>query len=41
VIGGGIIPLMIPLLKEKGSRNFGPGTQIKDVASFIRENVPR
>jgi methylmalonyl-CoA mutase C-terminal domain/subunit len=43
VIGGGIIPPdEIPLLKEKGIKGiFGPGTRIKDVASFIRENVPR
>jgi methylmalonyl-CoA mutase C-terminal domain/subunit len=43
VIGGGIIPPdEIPLLKEKGIKGiFGPGTRIKDIASFIRENVQR
>jgi methylmalonyl-CoA mutase C-terminal domain/subunit len=43
VIGGGIIPPDdIPLLKEKGIKGiFGPGARIKDIASFIRENVPR
>jgi methylmalonyl-CoA mutase C-terminal domain/subunit len=41
VIGGGIIPSEdIPLLNEKGVRAvFGPGSLIKDVADFIRENV--
>ena len=41
IIGGGIIPQEdIPLLKEKGiSAVFGPGTQIEEVAQFIRENV--
>jgi len=39
IIGGGIIPQEdIPLLKEKGiSAVFGPGTQIEEVAKFIRE----
>ncbi len=43
VIGGGIIPPDdIPSLKERGIKGiFGPGTQIKDIASFIRENVRR
>jgi methylmalonyl-CoA mutase C-terminal domain/subunit len=43
VIGGGIIsPDDIALLKEKGIKGiFGPGTQVKDVASFIREHVQR
>jgi methylmalonyl-CoA mutase C-terminal domain/subunit len=43
IIGGGIIPEEdIPLLKEKGiSAVFGPGTQIEEVAKFIRENVKR
>ena len=43
IIGGGIIPQEdIPLLKEKGiSAVFGPGTQIEEVAKFIRENVKR
>ena len=42
VIGGGIIPPDdIPSLKERGIKGiFGPGTRIKDVASFIRENAP-
>jgi len=41
VIGGGIIPPDdVPLLREKGIKGiFGPGTRIKDVASFIREHV--
>jgi len=43
VIGGGIIPPDdIPSLREKGIKGiFGPGTRIKDVATFIRENAPR
>ena len=43
VIGGGIIsPDDIPSLKEKGIKGiFAPGTRIKDVASFIRENIQR
>ena len=43
IIGGGIIPQEdIPLLKEKGiSAVFGPGTQVEEVAKFIRENVKR
>jgi methylmalonyl-CoA mutase C-terminal domain/subunit len=41
VIGGGIMyPDDIPLLKRKGLKEiFGPGTRIKDIANFIRENV--
>jgi len=41
VIGGGIIPKEdIPSLKESGVEEiFGPGTFIKDIANFIRENV--
>ncbi|MEM2125919.1 MAG: cobalamin B12-binding domain-containing protein [Candidatus Methanosuratincola sp.] len=41
VIGGGIIPPEdIPFLKEKGiSEIFGPGTSIKEVAEYIRQNV--
>lgn len=41
VIGGGIIPKDdIPYLESKGiSRCFGPGTPIKDVADYIKENV--
>jgi methylmalonyl-CoA mutase C-terminal domain/subunit len=43
VIGGGIIPQEdIQRLKEKGIKGiFGPGTSIKDVAKFIRENIQR
>lgn len=41
VIGGGIVPPDdISFLKEKGVKAvFGPGTQIRDVADFIRQNV--
>lgn len=41
VIGGGIIPPEdIPFLKEKGvSEIFGPGTSIKEIAEYIRQNV--
>ena len=41
LIGGGIIPEEdIPFLKKKGIKAiFGPGTQIKDIADFIRSNV--
>jgi len=41
VIGGGIIPDEdVPLLNEKGvSAVFGPGAPIRDIASYIRENV--
>ena len=43
VVGGGIIPPEdIPLLREKGIKMvFGPGTKIKEIANFIRENVER
>lgn len=43
VIGGGIIPPDdILTLKETGiSGIFGPGTSIRDVAKFIRENVKK
>ena len=41
VIGGGIIPKEdIPSLKESGiAEVFGPGTFIRDIAGFIRNNV--
>ncbi len=41
IIGGGSIPAEdIAFLKEKGvSAIFGPGTFIREVASYIRENV--
>ena len=41
VIGGGIIPPEdIPSLKEKGvARIFGPGTMVKEIAEYIRQNV--
>ncbi|HCX89935.1 MAG: methylmalonyl-CoA mutase [Deltaproteobacteria bacterium CG12_big_fil_rev_8_21_14_0_65_43_10] len=41
VIGGGIIPEEhIPILKEKGvAEIFGPGTLIKKIAEYIKENV--
>ena len=43
VIGGGIISQDdVPSLKEKGIKGiFGPGTAIKEIAKFIRENVKR
>ncbi len=43
VIGGGIIPEEdYPFLKEKGVKAiFGPGSNIKDIADFIRKNVKR
>jgi len=43
VIGGGIIsPDDVLSLKEKGIKEiFGPGTRIKDIASFIRQNIQR
>lgn len=43
VIGGGIIPDEdIPSLKEQGiSAIFGPGSSIKKIADYIRENVRR
>jgi len=41
VIGGGIIPEEdISLLKANGIKAiFGPGSSIKEIASYIRENV--
>ena len=41
VIGGGIIPDDdIPPLKEKGIKEiFGPGSRVKDIATFIREHL--
>lgn len=43
IVGGGIIPHDdIPLLKEKGIEGvFGPGSKVKDIADFIRENLKR
>lgn len=43
VLGGGIIPPEdAPLLKEEGVKGiFGPGTQIKEVADFIRKNISK
>ena len=43
VVAGGIIPQDdIPLLKEKGvAEVFGPGTPVKDIAGFIRQNTKR
>lgn len=43
VIGGGIIPKEdIPFLQEKGvSAIFGPGTPIKEIAAYIKDNVKR
>ena len=43
VIGGGIIPKEdIPFLQEKGvSAIFGPGTPIKEIATYIKDNVKR
>jgi methylmalonyl-CoA mutase C-terminal domain/subunit len=43
VLGGGIIPPDdVYSLKQKGVRGiFGPGTRIRDVADFIRENIAR
>lgn len=41
IIGGGIIPGEdISYLKKKGIKAvFGPGTPIKEIADFIKENV--
>ncbi len=41
IIGGGIIPEEdITYLKEKGIKAiFGPGSKVKDIAEFIRNNV--
>ena len=43
VIGGGIIPDEdIPFLTERGVRVvFGPGTSLKMISNFIKENVRR
>lgn len=43
VIGGGIIAKEdIPFLKEKGiDAIFGPGTPVKEIADYIRENAKR
>ena len=43
VIGGGIIPKEdIPFLKETGiSAIFGPGTSVKEIASYIKQSVKR
>jgi methylmalonyl-CoA mutase C-terminal domain/subunit len=43
VLGGGIIPPDdVYSLRQKGVRGiFGPGTRIRDVADFIRENIAR
>jgi methylmalonyl-CoA mutase C-terminal domain/subunit len=42
-IGGGIIPDEdIPYLKDNGvSAVFGPGSSIKDISDFIKQNVRR
>ena len=41
VIGGGIIPKEdVPFLKEHGvNAIFGPGTSVKEIANYIKENV--
>ena len=41
VLGGGIIPREdIPFLQQKGIKAaFGPGSSIKEIAKFIRDNV--
>ena len=41
VIGGGIIPKEdVPFLQDKGvNAVFGPGTSIKEIATFIKENA--
>jgi len=41
IIGGGAIPEEdIPFLQEKGiSAIFGPGSTIKEIADYIRQNV--
>ena len=43
VLGGGIIPKPdIPLMEEAGiSAIFGPGTDTRDVVSFIKENLKK
>ena len=42
VIGGGIIPKEdIPFLQQKGIKAaFGPGSSLKEIADYIRDNVP-
>ena len=42
LVVGGIIPDDdIPILKEMGvSATFGPGTPIREIADYIRENIP-
>lgn len=42
-VGGGIIPDKdIPKLKKAGfSEIFGPGTPMKDISDFIRNNLPK
>jgi len=41
VIGGGIIPKEdVPFLKDSGvNAIFGPGTSVKEIANYIKENV--
>ncbi|MDP2952171.1 MAG: cobalamin B12-binding domain-containing protein [Chloroflexota bacterium] len=41
VVGGGIVPKEdIPFLKERGIRAvFGPGTSLKVIADYIKQNV--
>ena len=41
IIGGGIIPKEdVPFLQDKGvNAVFGPGTSIKEIATFIKENA--
>lgn len=43
IIGGGIVPEEdIPPLKKAGIKEvFGPGSSIKDIASFITKNIKR
>jgi len=43
VVSGGIIPEEdVPFLKDKGiNAVFGPGTPIKEIAAYIRQNVKR
>ena len=43
VVGGGIIPKEdISFLKEKGvNAIFGPGTSVKEIANYLKENVKR
>ena len=41
LIGGGVVPEEdVPALKEMGFKEiFGPGTNLREIAKFIRENV--